>query len=79
MKWDRNSQEDIRAGIHFGFNVTMDEHATIGDREYLYIHSAPAPDDTIIFDVVPEPGTVMLFGIGGLVAFRKRRRMTSGT
>lgn len=67
-----DSQENILAGRHFGFDIAIPSDSEYG--EFLYLSLESTRDfDSIEFHVVPEPGTVALLSLGGLLAFRRRR------
>ena len=67
-----DSDDNIQAGIQFSFDLTIAQDAIPGDTGYIGLETFVAPDDTVILNVVPEPATVLLLGLGGLL-LRKRR------
>jgi len=69
-----DSGGNIEAGKHFGFDLTISMDATPGTWEYLHLDSTPIPDDTVVINVIPEPGTIFLFALGGLALLRTRRK-----
>jgi hypothetical protein len=69
-----DSGSNIYAGKHFSFDLTIAPDAMPGDWDYIHLHNAPAPDDTIRYDIVPEPGTIFLLGLGGLALIRSGRK-----
>jgi len=68
-----DSAGNIQAGKHFSFDLTIDPSAQQGDWDYFHITNSLVPDDTIRLNVVPEPGTVFLLSLGGLIFLRKRK------
>jgi hypothetical protein len=68
-----DSAGNIQAGIHFSFDLTIIPDASPGDWAYFHMFNSPIPDDTVRLNVVPEPATVLLLGLGCLALLRKRR------
>jgi len=68
-----DSAGNIEAGKHFSFDLTIIPDASPGDWAHFHMFNGPIPDDTIRLNVVPEPATVLLLGLGGLALLRKRR------
>ena len=68
-----DSIDNILAGMHFSFDITIASDATPGDWAYFHMFHDPGPTDTIRLNVVPEPGTIALLALGGLF-LRKRRK-----
>ena len=62
----------VEAGKHFSFDVAIDAGAAFGDEGWIGVIT-PGVGDYVDFHVVPEPGTVLLLGLGGLVLLRRRR------
>ena len=67
-----DSAGNIEAGKHFSFDVTVDAAATPGTQDYIYLATPGSTDDLLLFNVVPEPGTLLLLGLGGMVLLRRR-------
>jgi len=68
-----DSIDNILAGMHFSFDITISPDATAGDWRYFDIASFPIPDDVVRLNVIPEPGTILLFALGGVVLLKKRK------
>ena len=68
-----DSIDNILAGIHFSFDLTLAPDAILGDHWDLYMFNDPLADDAVVFNVVPEPATVLLLSLGGLALLKKRR------
>jgi hypothetical protein len=66
-----DSAGNIKAGIHFSFDLTIIPDATEEDSLHFHMFNSPLPDDTIYLNVIPEPGTVLLLGFGGLALLRR--------
>ena len=62
----------IEVGKHFSFDVAIDAGAAFGDGGWIRVRD-PAAGDYVNFNVVPEPATVLLLGLGGIVLLRRRR------
>ena len=69
-----DSGGNIQAGKHFGFDVMVGAGATPGSVRDVWLDSGVIPDDSVAVNVVPEPGTVLLLGLRGLVLLRIRKR-----
>ncbi len=69
-----DSAGNIKAGIHFSFDLTILPDATEEDSSYFHMYNSPLPDDTIYINVVPEPASVFLFGLASLALLRKRKK-----
>ena len=69
-----DSEGNILAGKHFGFDVTIAWDAPAGAVRYVKLAAGTLPTDSVAVNVVPEPGTVLLLGLGGLVLLRIRKR-----
>lgn len=70
----KDSLGNILAGKHFAFDVTIATDAVPGDIEYLYLIRYKDPDDTIIFNIIPEPGSIIILGLGALGLWRRRKK-----
>ena len=68
-----DSAGNILAGKHFSFDLTIIPDASPGDWAHFHMYNVTIPDDTIRLNVVPEPATLMLFGLGGLALLRRRK------
>ncbi|MCJ7777915.1 MAG: PEP-CTERM sorting domain-containing protein [Sedimentisphaerales bacterium] len=68
-----DSAGNIQAGKHFSFDLTIAPDAAQGDWDYFHLFNAPIPNDTIRFNVVPEPTTLLLLGLGSLALLKKRK------
>ena len=68
-----DSAGNILAGKHFSFDLTIIPDASPGDWAHFHMFNGTIPDDTIRLNVVPEPATLMLFGLGGLALLRRRK------
>jgi hypothetical protein len=62
----------IEAGKHFSFDVAIDAGAALGAGGRISV-TTPLVGDYVDFNIVPEPATVLLFGLGGAVLLRRRR------
>lgn len=69
-----DSMGEILAGKHFAFEVMVALDTVVGERDYFYLWSGPDPDDAIRITVVPEPGTMMMLGLGALGLWRRRKK-----
>jgi len=60
----KDSQGGIIAGTHFAFDVRIDGDALTGETRYLYFKSPLLPDDIVAFNIVPEPASAFIMGVG---------------
>jgi hypothetical protein len=68
-----DSGGNVQAGKHFGFDVIVASDGTPGSGTRIRIASGTLADDMVVVNVVPEPATVLLLGLGGLVLLRRGR------
>ena len=67
-----DSADNIKAGIHFSFDLTILPDATEEDSTHFHMYNSPGPDDTIYINVVPEPASAIVLGLGAVVLILRR-------
>jgi len=68
-----DSADNVLAGKHFGFDLTVDPCTQSGIWESIWLERGAVPDDTVRVHVIPEPATVFLFALGSAILIRKKR------
>lgn len=69
-----DTQGSILAGAHFAFDIAVPPNMGYGESRVLCLISLLAPDDILVLNIVPEPGTVLLLGLGWIFLRRKNMR-----
>lgn len=70
-----DSAGGVVAGLHFTGTVTISSSALLGDSVDIWVTGANdptySPQDTITLTVIPEPATIALLCLGGLLLRKK--------